>query len=136
MFDTIVNQANGILGITIGGASLATIIGLVIAIIIEIRKAHKEARLTEKSIETAFQNVVLPSKIKIDLSGKIQEPLEQGFLQMKQFLRTSLERVDKGQRLVLSILSQFSHVNKLPQETQDEIAEYLDECKTVEVKIE
>lgn len=136
MFDTIVNQANGILGITIGGVSLATIIGLVITIIIEIRKAHKEARLTEKSIETAFQNVVLPSKIKIDLSGKIQEPLEQGFLQVKQFLRTSLERVDKGQRLVLSILSQFSHVNKLPQETQDEIAEYLDECKTVEVKIE
>lgn len=136
MFDTTVNQANGILGITIGGVSLATIIGLVIAIIIEIRKAHKEARLTEKSIETAFQNVVLPSKIKIDLSGKIQEPLEQGFLQVKQFLRTSLERVDKGQRLVLSILSQFSHVNKLPQETQDEIAEYLDECKTVEVKIE
>lgn len=136
MFDTIVNQANGILGITIGGVSLATIIGLVITIIIEIRKAHKEARLTEKSIETAFQNVVLPSKIKIDLSGKIQEPLEQGFLQVKQFLRTSLEHVDKGQRLVLSILSQFSHVNKLPQETQDEIAEYLDECKTVEVKIE
>lgn len=136
MFDTIVNQANGILGITIGGVSLATIIGLVITIIIEIRKAHKEARLTEKSIETAFQNVVLPSKIKIDLSGKIQEPLEQGFLQVKQFLRTSLERVDKGQRLVLSILSQFSHVNKLPQETQDEIAEYLDECKTMEVKIE
>lgn len=136
MFDTIVNQANGILGITIGSVSLATIIGLVIAIIIEIRKAHKEARITEKSIETAFQNVVLPSKIKIDLSGKIQEPLEQGFLQVKQFLRTSLERVDKGQRLVLSILSQFSHVNKLPQETQDEIAEYLDECKTVEVKIE
>lgn len=136
MFDTIVNQANGILGITIGGVSLATIIGLVITIIIEIRKAHKEARITEKSIETAFQNVVLPSKIKIDLSGKIQEPLEQGFLQVKQFLRTSLERVDKGQRLVLSILSQFSHVNKLPQETQDEIAEYLDECKTVEVKIE
>lgn len=136
MFDTIVNQANGILGITIGGVSLATIIGLVITIIIEIRKAHKEARLTEKSIETAFQNVVLPSKIKIDLSGKIQEPLEQGFLQVKQFLRTSLEHVDKGQRLVLSILSQFSHVNKLPQETQDEIAEYLDECKTMEVKIE
>ncbi len=136
MFDTIVNQANGILGITIGGVSLATIIGLVITIIIEIRKAHKEVRLTKKSIETAFQNVVLPSKIKIDLSGKIQEPLEQGFLQVKQFLRTSLERVDKGQRLVLSILSQFSHVNKLPQETQDEIAEYLDECKTVEVKIE
>lgn len=136
MFDTIVNQANGILGITIGGVSLATIIGLVITIIIEIRKAHKEARLTEKSIETAFQNVVLPSKIKIDLSGKIQEPLEQGFLQVKQFLRTSLEHVNKGQRLVLSILSQFSHVNKLPQETQDEIAEYLDECKTVEVKIE
>lgn len=136
MFDTIVNQANGILGITIGGVSLATIIGLVITIIIEIRKAHKEARLTEKSIETAFQNVVLPGKIKIDLSGKIQEPLEQGFLQVKQFLRTSLEHVDKGQRLVLSILSQFSHVNKLPQETQDEIAEYLDACKTVEVKIE
>lgn len=136
MFDTIVNQANGILGITIGGVSLATIIGLVITIIIEIRKAHKEVRLTKKSIETAFQNVVLPSKIKIDLSGKIQEPLEQGFLQVKQFLRTSLERVNKGQRLVLSILSQFSHVNKLPQETQDEIAEYLDECKTVEVKIE
>lgn len=129
-------QVNGWLGITVGGVSIATIIAMVIVVVKEVAKAHKEGRLTQEAVEKAFQNAVLPTKIKIDLSDKISAPLQEGLVQIKTYINDTLEHVQKGQKLVLSILSQFSHVNKLPIEVQNEIQEYLDESKTVEVKLE
>lgn len=136
MFDTVLEQVNGVLGITVCGVSIATIIAMVIVVVKEVCKAHKEGRLTKQAVEQAFQNAVLPSKIKIDISDKISEPLQEGLLQIKMYVKESFEHVQKGQKLVLSILSQFSHVNKLPVEVQNEINEYLDESQTVEVKLE
>lgn len=136
MLDTILQEVNGVMGLTIGGVSLATIIAMVIVVVKEVRAAHKERRLTEQYVEKAFQNVVLPSKIKIDLSDKISAPLQEGLTQIKTYINETLEHVQKGQQLALSILSQFSHVNKLPVDVQNEIVEYLDESKTVEVKLE
>lgn len=136
MFDSLLESVNGVVGLTVGGISVATIISMVIVVIKEVHRAHKAEKVTKESIEQAFQNAVLPTKIKIDLSNKIQGPLEEGLLQIKTYINDTLEHVQKGQKLILSILSQFSHVNKLPVEMQNEIQEYLDESKTVEVKLE
>lgn len=136
MFDTALQQINNFVGITIGGVSIVSVIGMAITLIVEIRNSHKEARLTKQAVETSFQNAVLPTKIKIDLSNKIQEPIEKGFLEVNQYLRETVGHIEKGEKLILTILSQFSHVNKLPISVQSEIEEYLDDSKTVEVKFE
>lgn len=136
MFDKILQQVNSVGGITVCGLSIGTVIAMMIVLFCEIRKAHKEARITKDAVEKAFQNVILPTKIKIDVSNKIQEPLETGFLQIKQYLRKTIYSVERGEQLILHILSQFSHVNKLPVEIQNEIAEYLDSGKSTEVKLE
>lgn len=136
MFETVVGQINGVLGITIGGVSLATIIGMVITLVIEIRKLHKESKLTKDTIEKAFQDAVLPKTVKLDLSKKIEEPLKDGFTEMKRLLQETLDKVGRGEQLILAILNQFSHVHKLPEDVQNEIAEYIDDCKSVTVKLE
>lgn len=136
MFDTIMSQVNGVLGITVGGVSLATIVGLVITVILEIRKAHKDAKVTKESVEKAFSDAILPRTVKLDLSSKIEEPIKDGFTKMTRLLQETLEYVQRGQQLTLSILNEFSHVHKLPEDIQQEIEDYIEDSESITVKLE
>lgn len=136
MFETAVGEINGVLGLTVGGVSVAALITSLICLIKSIINLKRENRLTRQFIEEAFQKAVLPNTVKLDLSSKIEQPLKDGFESMRRVMEETLKHLDKGEKLILSILSQFSHVSKLPEETQAEIQAYLQESKSVTMKLE
>lgn len=136
MLDEYISQISGIAGITVCGVSLATIIAMVIVVVREVSKARREGRLTKAAVETAFQNAVLPRTIKIDLSKKIEEPLKEGFAELQRMQKEALELQYRGIQLNLMILNEFSHVQKLPVEIQNEIEDYIDKSKSITVTLE
>lgn len=136
MFEGVFEQINGVLSITIGGVSITTIIGMVITLIVQIRKLHKENKLTKEYIESAFNNAVLPKTVKLDLSKKIEQPLKDGFTNMTRLIEDTLSKVQNGERLILMILSEFSHIHKLSPEVQAEISEYVEKETSVTVSLE
>lgn len=136
MFDGTLTSINTILSITIGGVSLATIIGMIIAFVLQIRKMRKDNKLTKDSIETAFQKAVLPKTIKLDISKKIEEPLKDGFNNMCRTLQEALDKVAIGEKLILSVLHEFTHIHKLPETVQQEIEDYIENSKSVTLKLE
>lgn len=136
MLDQWTMQINNVLSYTIAGVSVATIVGMVIALIKSIVTLKRENKLTKQYIEEAFQSAVLPKTIKLDLSKKIEEPLKQGFNEMKSLLEDTLERMHRGEQLILKVLSEFSHIKKLPEDVQSEIEDYIDEGVTATIKLE
>lgn len=136
MLDQWTMQINNVLSYTIAGVSVATIVGMVIALIKSIVTLKRENKLTKQYIEEAFQSAVLPKTIKLDLSKKIEEPLKQGFNEMKSLLENTLERMHRGEQLILKVLSEFSHIKKLPEDVQSEIEDYIDEGVTATIKLE
>jgi len=124
MFEEITNQMTTILTLSIGGISLGSIIALAIALIKMAIKNKKTSATTTQQIEAAFRNVVLPKNIKLDISNKIEVPIKNGFNQIAAVVDERFNKLEEGQRLTMAILSQFTHVQKLPPETQAEIMEY------------
>lgn len=135
MFEEISNQVMAILTCSVGGVSILSVLASLIYTIKQIVTLKKENKLTQQNVETAFKNAVLPKNIKIDLSNKIQEPIQVGFAQIKLFLEQSIERVERGEQLILKILHEFSHVNKLPDDVKQEIEAYIEDgsSETIEV---
>lgn len=139
MFEEISGQVMAILSITVGGVSIGSIVAMVIYMVRKLRKANaamdKALTVTEDKIEQAFQNVVLPKNIKLDVSNKIEKPIKEGLQQITLSLEEQIKRIEQGEELILQILKEFSHVQKLPVETQQAIAEYVDGCTSKEVKL-
>lgn len=135
MMDSIMNNAMEILSISFSGISLGSILFLAIYVILQARKNRKEISLNKHQVEEAFKNAVLPSKMKIDISNKIEKPIKDGFTAIKEQVTERLDEVDHLLTLVLSVLAQFSHCEKLPEETRQEINDLVRKVEEAEVTV-
>ena len=119
-----------ILSLSIGGVSVGTILVTVIYVVKSIRKSYKEQKLqkenikvTKEQIEQSFKEAVLPKTIKLDVSTKIEQPIKQGLQQIRDDNKEALESIHEENRLILAVLSKFTHVQKLSKEDQEAIAD-------------
>ena len=132
--------------VSLCGVSLATIIANVIYCVKSIKRAatraksdkeefQKQLAVSKEYIETSFKNAVLPSKIKLDVSEKIEKPIAEGLAKMEDNQKEYLQKIYEENQLILKILSQFTHTKKLSEEDQDKIKEIVGEAVTEEVKL-
>ena len=144
MLDQFSEQIMQILNLSICGVSLATILANVIYCIRSIRRAAKEAKknkedvdkrleISKEQIEEAFKNAVLPSKIKLDVSSKIEKPIKEGIEKMEENNKEYLQSVREQNLLILKILSKFTHTKQLTEDEQEELKEIIGESKTEEI---
>ena len=91
--------------------------------------------MSKEYIETSFKNAVLPSKIKLDVSEKIEKPIAEGLAKMEDNQKEYLQKIHEENQLILKVLSQFTHTKKLSEEDQDKIKEIVGEAVTEEVKL-
>lgn len=146
MLDQFSEQIMQILNLSICGVSLATILANVIYCIRSIRRAAREAKrnkedidkrleVSKEQIEEAFKNAVLPSKIKLDISSKIEKPIKEGIEKMEENNKEYLQSIKEQNLLILKILSKFTHTKQLTEEEQEELKEIIGESKTEEVEL-
>lgn len=131
-----------ILGMSIGGVSLGTVLSVVIYCVKSIRRNRKEAQrarqevqITKDYVEQAFKNAVLPKTIKLDVSSKIEQPIRQGMQKITEINKEQLEQIHNENVLILKVLNQFTHVKKLSEEDQEAIADIVNKEVTEEVKL-
>lgn len=124
-----------ILSLSIGGISIGSITAMAVYLARTLSKYKQEASMTKMSVEEAFKSAVLPKSIKLDVSKKIDEPIRAGLAAISNELGERLAKLEKGERLMMSVLSQFTHLQKLPKEVQDEIKEFLDDDVTENVNL-
>ena len=131
-----------ILGLSIGGVSLATVLANVIYCVKAIKRARNEAKavknevsVTKEYVEQAFKDAVLPKTIKLDVSSKIEQPIKQGMAKIEELNKDQLEQIHQENVLILKVLNQFTHVKKLSEEDQEAIADIVNEEVTEEVKL-
>lgn len=131
-----------ILGLSISGVSVATVLANVIYCVKAIKRARKETKVakdeiivTKEYVEQAFKDAVLPKTIKLDVSSKIEKPIRDGLAQMRDDNKEALEQIHKENVLILKVLNQFTHTKKLSQEDQEAIADIVNEETTEEVQL-
>ena len=131
-----------ILGLSIGGVSVATVLANIIYCVKSIRRLRKENKqtkqdvvVTKEYVEQAFKDAVLPKTIKLDVSSKIEKPIRDGLAQMRDDNKEALEQIHKENVLILKVLNQFTHTKKLSEEDQEAIADIVNEETTEEVKL-
>ena len=129
MFEGAVDTLLSILSLSIGGVSITTII----AAFIVLAKKIKSVSLTKDYVEKAFEKAVLPANVKIDISQKIIPLVKQALADIQENLKHYIEEELK---LVLSILSKFSHCQQLTEDEQKLLHDLIkceDHAKEVEV---
>lgn len=90
------------------------------------KKVTEQIELHKDDVENAFKEAILPKHIKLDVSGKIVKPINEGLDRMNKLLDAKIGKLDEGILLVLTILNEFTHIQKLTPEMQEKIAEYID----------
>lgn len=131
-----------IFSLSICGISLGTIITIAIGVVKSIHKSRKQIKqqeeqikVTKESIETSFKNAVFPKTIKLDVSKKIQEPINKAMEELKASNDVQLAEIKEENKLILKVLSQFTHVQKLPQGDQEKIADIVNAEVTEEMEV-
>ena len=131
-----------IFSLSICGISLGTIIAIAIGVVKSIRKSRKQMKqqeeqikVTKESIETSFKNAVFPKTVKLDVSKKIQEPINKAMEELKASNDAQLAEIKEENKLILKVLSQFTHVQKLSQEDQEKIADIVNAEVTEEMEV-
>ena len=131
-----------ILSLSICGVSLATVVAFVIKMIVTIRAnkkwlqaATEQIDVTKETIETAFTNAVLPKTVKLDVSSKIQAPISEAMTKLQESNDEQLSEIKEQNRLILAVLSQFTHVQKLSEADQEKIADIVNEEATTTVEV-
>ena len=146
MFDQFSTQITQILSMTIGGVSVGTIIAAVIYCIKSIKsirtdaandkiETDKQLKITKDFIEQSFKNAVLPQKIKLDISSKIEKPIKDGLTKIAETQEEQLLAIHNELLLILKILSKFSHTQKLTDEEQETLKEITGETSVEEIKL-
>lgn len=146
MFDQFSAQITQILSMTIGGVSVGTIIAAVIYCIKSIKSIRTDAaknkidtdeqlKITKEFIEQSFKNAVLPQKIKLDISSKIEKPIKDGLTKIAETQEEQLLAIHNELLLILKILSKFSHTQKLTDEEQEALKEITGETSVEEIKL-
>lgn len=120
MFEQAITSLLSILSLSVGGVSVATIIGAFIV----LSKKIKKVSLTKDYVEQAFTKAILPANVRIDISQKIMPLVKQALADiedhMKSFMKEQKEELEQTKSmlvLTLTILSKFSHTQQL---TEDE----------------
>lgn len=101
MFDAISEQVMQILSLSLCGVSVATILANVIYCVKSIHRAAKKAKndkdefqkqlnVSKEYIENAFKSAVLPQKIKLDVSSKIENLLKKVWKRWKKIKKITL----------------------------------------------
>ena len=88
---------------------------------------HTTVSHTTETIEEAFKNVVLPKNIKLDISNKIEKPIKEGLLELSERVNGTLSRVEEGEKMMLQILTLFTHFQKLPDDVREQIEDFINE---------
>lgn len=131
-----------IFSLSIGGVSLATVFGILIYIVKFARKISKKLKeneqsieVTKEQIESAFKEAVLPKTIKLDVSSKIEKPIQEGLKTIREDNQESLHDLKEELVLILKILNQFTHVKKLNDEDREKIDDIVNEEVSEEVTL-
>lgn len=131
-----------ILTLSISGVSLVTILGVIIYIVKFGRKVFKKLKqneenidVTKKQIEDAFKEAVLPKTVKLDVSSKIEKPIQEGLKTIREDNKESLKNLKDELTLILKILNQFTHVKKLSDEDREKIDDIVNNEVTEEVTL-
>lgn len=146
MFDAISEQVMQILSLSLCAVSVATILANVIYCVKSIYRAAKKAKndkdefqkqlnVSKEYIENAFKSAVLPQKIKLDVSSKIEKPIKEGLEKMEENQKDYLSKIHEENVMILKILSKFTHVNKLTEEELDELKLLIGDNVEEEVKL-
>lgn len=138
MFEGAVNTLMNILSMSIGGVSIVTII----AAFFVLAKKIKQVSLTKDYVEKAFEKAVLPANVRIDISQKIMPLVKQALIDiqenLKNYIQENIEEVKimKDEiKLVLTILSKFSHCQQLTDEERA-LLENLIKCEDHATEVE
>lgn len=134
--DTIVTTVTSILSLSVGGISILSIIGMIIYCIRLVVVNKHNLTVTTETIENAFKEVVIPKNIKLDISNKIEKPIREGFERVGDRINDSLEKIEKGEQMMMKILVLFTHFQKLPEDVREEIEDFINqETTTTEIKL-
>lgn len=135
MFENISNQVMTILSLSVGGVSVASILGMIVYCIRLAIVNKKNLTVSQTTIENAFKEVVLPKNIKLDISNKIEKPIKEGLALASEKISEVLERVEKGEKLMMQILVLFTHYQKLPEDVREQIEDFINEQNSVDIKL-
>lgn len=135
MFENISNQVMTILSLSVGGVSVASILGMIIYCIRLAIVNKKNLSVSQTTIENAFKEVVLPKNIKLDISNKIEKPIKEGLALASEKISEVLERVEKGEKLMMQILVLFTHYQKLPEDVREQIEDFINEQNFVDITL-
>lgn len=131
-----------ILTLSISGVSLVTILGVIIYIVKFGRKVSKKLKqneenisVTKNQIENAFKEAILPKTVKLDVSSKIEKPIQEGLKTIREDNKESLKNLKDELTLILKILNQFTHVKKLSDEDREKIDDIVNNEVTEEVTL-
>lgn len=130
--ETVVNQ---VLNYSILGVSIGTLLALAIYVFKYILKSKKEIAITKESIKEGFKEVVLPKDLRINLSNKIDPAIKEAIKTYMEPMLKDFEKVMMQNQLMLSIMSKFTHADKLTQEEQNLLHDLLKDMGTEEVDL-
>ena len=124
-----------ILNYSIMGVSVAAILSLVTYVIRYIMKSKKDIAVTKQSIEEAFKNVILPKDLRINLSSKIKPAVQEAVREYLEPILKAYNKVALQNQLMLSIMSKFSHTEKLTDAEQKLLHDLVNEMDSTEIDI-
>lgn len=130
--ETVVNQ---VLNYSILGVSIATLLGLAFYVLKFVLKSKKDIAITKESIKEGFKEVVLPKDLRINLSNKIDPAIKEAIKSYMEPMLKTFEKVMIQNQLMLSIMSKFTHADKLTQEEQNLLHDLLKDMGTEEVDL-
>lgn len=125
-----------ILNYSIMGISLGAILSLAIYCIRYIIRSKKDIKITKESIEDAFKNVVLPKDLRINLSNKIDPAIKEALKKYLEPITKAYNKIAIQNQLMLSIMSKFSHTEKLTEQEQQLLHDLLKDMGSSEIDIE
>lgn len=125
-----------LLNYTIMGVSIGTLLGLATYVITYIRRNKKEILVTKQSIEESFKNVVLPKDLRINLSNKVTPAIKEAIKEYMEPMLKAYNRIALQNQLMLTIMSKFSHTEKLSESEQKMLHDLVQDMGSSEIDIQ
>lgn len=132
MAEEIITQ---ILGYSIGGISLATLLGMFIAFLKDRSKARKEKEITKQGIVDGFKEVIIPKDLRINLSNKVKPSVKEAIGEYMEPITKAYQKLEAQNYLMLKIMSKFTHAEQLTEDEQTKLRELLKDESISEIEI-
>jgi hypothetical protein len=125
-----------LMAIIVAAAGAITALLTMIYVILKIRKIVKDGKVTREGIVEAFNTVVTPQKVTVDLSAKIDEKL----IGFKEQVSKAVWDAQSEYQEILIILAQVmvntAAYDKLPREHKARLKQLFQKVKGVETTIQ